>query len=231
MGLLFEDLEGSKCQEDVIASIGESAHPIRSVSLRLAASLQRYVRVYVNAVSAFDSRVKIRTGPSAGSWRCYGDQTLCDSATHKQPILLGIDEFSISLKRLRDRDAGAQQVDSFSSWLRGGIQRSTGASLVLTVSGSIGFESLGQPEVALWDCDDLDRRLSATSDNESGENALWRRWSSLLRTHALIAGKRHPTGIEMFQSACAVFRRRKRNDLERGGKDRVCFDRVWCSGA
>ena len=141
-GLLFADVEGATCQEDVIASIAEAAHPIRPVSSRLATSLQRLVRVNVDEVSAFDFRVKIRAGLSAGSWRRYGEQLLSDCAAHKQPILLVIDELPIFLKRLRDRDAGAQQVESFLSWLRGVIQRFTGTSLVLIVSGSIGLEPL-----------------------------------------------------------------------------------------
>ena len=141
---LFTDVEGATCAEDVIADIAEAVHPVRPVSSRLATTMKRLFTEKVEEVSAFDFRIKIRAGLSAGTWRRYGEQLIGDCAAYEKPVLLVIDELPIFLKRMLGQDDGARRVDEFLSWLRGVVQGLDTGSLVLIVSGSIGLKPLVQ---------------------------------------------------------------------------------------
>ena len=141
---LFTDVEGAACAEDVIANLAEAVHPVRSVSLRFATTMQRWFKENVEEVGALDFRIKIRAGLNAGNWRRYGEQLIRDCAAHEQPVLLVIDELPIFLKRILGQDDGAQRVDAFLSWLREVVQGLDTGSLVLILSGSIGLKPLVQ---------------------------------------------------------------------------------------
>ena len=139
---LFTDIEGATCAEDVIADMAQAVHPVRTISLRFAAAMQRWVSNNVEEISASDFHVKIRAGLNAGSWRRYGEKLLSDCAAQDKPVLLVIDELPIFLKRMLRGDDGKQRVDEFLSWLRGALQALGNDSPVLIVSGSIGLQPL-----------------------------------------------------------------------------------------
>ena len=139
---LFADVEGATCAEDVIADIAQAAHPVRPISSRFAAGMQRWFSEKVEEISALDFRVRIRAGLGDGNWRRHGEQLIRDCAAHDQPVLLVIDELPIFLKRILRDNAGARRVDEFLSWLRSVLQGLGGRSPVLIVSGSIGLEPL-----------------------------------------------------------------------------------------
>ena len=107
---LFADVEGADCPEDLVAAIAEAAHPIRSISARVAAAMQRFFAENVEEISAQEFRLKIRAGLNAGSWQHYGDQLFRECAGDK-PVLLAIDELPIFLKRLHRDDGNARRVD------------------------------------------------------------------------------------------------------------------------
>ena len=148
--LLFIDVEGATCAEDVIADIAQAVHPIRPIGTRVATRLGRFIGLRwftenVEEVSALKFRMKIRAGLTAGNWRRHGEQLIRDCATHDHPILLVIDELPIFLKRvLHKHDDGARRVDEFLSWLRGVLQGIDANYPVLIVSGSIGLAPLVQ---------------------------------------------------------------------------------------
>lgn len=56
---LFADVEGADCPEDLVAAIAEAAHPIRSISARVAAAMQRFFAENVEEISAQEFRLKI----------------------------------------------------------------------------------------------------------------------------------------------------------------------------
>ena len=66
---LFTDINGATCAEDVVASVAEAVHLIRSVSSRFVTAVRRCINEGVEEVSALDFRVKIRAELNAGSWR------------------------------------------------------------------------------------------------------------------------------------------------------------------
>ena len=144
--LLFADVEGATCPEDVIADIAEAAHPIRSISSRFVATMGRLVKENVEEVgagiSSQDFRVKIRAGLDAGTWRRHGERLIRECSGHDKPVLLVIDEPPIFLKRMLREDGGGWRVEEFLSWLRGAFQKLEGGSPVLIVSGSIGLAPL-----------------------------------------------------------------------------------------
>ena len=69
---LFSDVEGATCAKDVVASVAEAVHPVRSNSSRIATGMRRWLSESVGEVSALELRVKIRAGLIAGSWRTFG---------------------------------------------------------------------------------------------------------------------------------------------------------------
>lgn len=141
---LFADVEGATCAEDVIAAVAEAAHPVRPISSRLGAAVQRWIREQVEEISASDFRVKFRGALDPGTWRIHGAQLISYCAAHDKKVLLVIDELPIFLKRmLRDDGGDMRRVDEFLSWLRAETQGLRG-SPVLIVSGSIGLGPLVQ---------------------------------------------------------------------------------------
>ena len=139
--VLFTDVEGATCAEDVIADIAQALHPVAS---RVATGL-RWFTENVEEVSALEFRRKIRAGLNAGNWRRRGEQLIRECALRGQRVLLVIDELPILLKRILDRDGdGSRRVDEFLSWLRGAMQAIDAGSPVLIVSGSIGLAPLVQ---------------------------------------------------------------------------------------
>ena len=140
---LFTDVEGATSPEDAIADIAAAAHPIRSISSRIAETMGRWVGENVDEISASEFRVKIRAGMS-GSWRHHGTRLIEHLAEHPAPVLLVIDELPILLMRLLREDGGRGRVDEFLSWLRSAFQRVGDRSPVLVVSGSIGLAPLVQ---------------------------------------------------------------------------------------
>ena len=142
--LLFTDVEGATCPEDLIAEIAKAVHPIRAISSRFATTMQRWLSANIEEVSALDFSVKIRAGLDAASWRRYGEQLIRDCAEHERSVLLVIDELPIFLKRMLRDDGHMRRVDQFLSWLRGVLQSIDDGSLVLIVSGSIGLRPLVQ---------------------------------------------------------------------------------------
>ncbi len=139
---LFADVEGATCPEDVIAEIAQAAHPVRSISSRLASAMGRWFTDNIEEINAIEFGVNIRAGLDAGSWRRHGERLLRDCAEHNKPVLLVIDELPIFLKRMLHNDGDARRVDEFMSWLRGVLQSLGDASPVLILSGSIGLEPL-----------------------------------------------------------------------------------------
>lgn len=139
--VLFTDVEGATCAEDVIAEIAQAIHPIQAISSRLAA-MMRLISVSPEEITPFDFRLRIRAGLDAGNWRRYGERLIRDCAEHGQPVLLVIDELPIFLKRMLQNDSAARRVDDFLSWLRSVLQAVEGGSLSLIVSGSIGLGPL-----------------------------------------------------------------------------------------
>jgi hypothetical protein len=107
---LVADVEGADCPEDLVAAIAEAAHPIRSISARVAAAMQRFFAENVEEISAQEFRLKIRAGLNAGSWQHYGDRLFRECADDK-PVLLAIDELPIFLKRLHRDDGNIRRVD------------------------------------------------------------------------------------------------------------------------
>ncbi len=140
---LFADVEGADCPEDLVAALAEATHPIRSISSRVAAAMQRLFAENVEEISAHEFRLKFRAGLDAGSWRHYGDQLFRECADD-EPVLLAIDELPIFLKRLHRRDGNARRVDDVLSWLRRVVQQLGERSPVLITSGSIGLEPFVQ---------------------------------------------------------------------------------------
>ena len=149
-GFIPADVQGATCPEDVIASIAEKAHPIRSIARRFAATIQRWMGDTIEEVSAYDFRVRIRSGLNAANWRRHGEHLLHECAHHEKPVLLVIDELPIFLNRMLKEDGNALRVDEFLSWFRGVLQDLGDGSLVLIISGSIGLrplvERLGIPD-------------------------------------------------------------------------------------
>ncbi len=149
-GFVPADVQGATCPEDVIAGIAEKAHPIRSIARRFATSMQRWMGDRIEEVSAYDFRVRIRSGLDAANWRRHGEHLLHDCAHHDKPVLLVIDELPIFLNRVLKEDGNALRVDEFLSWFRGVLQDLGDGSLVLIISGSIGLrplvERLGIPD-------------------------------------------------------------------------------------
>ena len=139
---LFTDVEGATCAADVVARVAEAAHPVRSISSRLATGMRRWFRESVEEVSAFDFGMKIRAGLNGGSWRTFGEKLLRECATYDKPVLLVLDELPIFLNRVLRESGGERRVDEFLSWLRGALQAVGGGSLSLIVSGSIGLGPL-----------------------------------------------------------------------------------------
>ncbi len=144
------DVQGATCPEDVIASIAEKVHPIRSIARRFASTMQRWMGDRIEEVSAYDFRVRIRSGLDAVNWRRHGEHLLHDCAHHENPVLLVIDELPIFLNRMLKEDGSSLRVDEFLSWFRGVLQALGDGSLVLIISGSIGLrplvERLGIPD-------------------------------------------------------------------------------------
>ncbi len=140
---LFADVEGADCPEDLVATIAEAAHPIRSISGRVAAAMQRFFAENVEEISAHEFRLKIRAGLSAGSWQHYGAQLFRECADDK-PVLLAVDELPIFLKRLHRDDGNARRVDDLLSWMRGVVETLGERAPVLITSGSIGLEPFVQ---------------------------------------------------------------------------------------
>ena len=147
---LFADIEGATSAEDVVASVAEAVHPVRSISSRFATGMRRWFSGSVEEISALDFRVKIRGGLDEGSWRTFGQKLFGECAAHDKPVLLVLDELPIFLKRMLGEPGGERRVDEFLSWLRGALQAVDGGSLSLIVSGSIGLrplvERLGIPD-------------------------------------------------------------------------------------
>ncbi len=139
---LFTDIEGATCAEDVVASVAEAVHPVRSISSQIATGMRRWFSESIEEVSALEFRVKIRAGLNAGSWRTFGEKLLGECAEHDKPVLLVLDELPIFLKRMMGEPGGERRVDEFLSWLRGGLQAVGDGSLSLIVSGSIGLRPL-----------------------------------------------------------------------------------------
>ena len=139
---LFTDVEGATCAEDVIASLAEAVHPVRSISSRMATRMRRWIRENIEEISAIDFKVKIREGLGAGSWKTFGEKLLSECALHDKPVLLVVDELPIFLKRMLREPGGERRIDEFLSWLRGALQTVGGGSLSLIVSGSIGLPPL-----------------------------------------------------------------------------------------
>ena len=139
---LFTDIEGATCAEDVVASVAEAVHPVRSISSRIVTGMRRWISESVEEVSALDFGVKIRAGLNEGSWRTFGKKLLGECATHDKPVLLVLDELPIFLKRMLREPGGERRIDEFLSWLRGALQAVGGGSLSLIVSGSIGLRPL-----------------------------------------------------------------------------------------
>ena len=139
---LFVDVEGATCAEDAIAYLARAVHPVRSVALRFASDMKRWVSENIDEISAFDFGVKIRAGLDAGSWRHHGETLFRVCAAQEQPVLLVIDELPIFLKRMFHNDGHSRRADEFLSWLRGVLQALGDDAPVLVVSGSIGLEPL-----------------------------------------------------------------------------------------
>ena len=147
---IFADIEGATCAEDVVASVAEAVHPVRSISSRIATGMRRWLSESVEEISALDFRVKIRAGLNEGSWRTFGEKLFAECAAHDEPVMLVLDELPIFLKRMLGDPEGERRVDEFLSWLRGALQAAGGGSLSLIVSGSIGLrplvDRLGMPD-------------------------------------------------------------------------------------
>ncbi len=139
---VFADIEGATCTEDVVASVAEAVHPVRSISSRIATGMRRWLSESVEEISALDFRVKIRAGLDEGSWRTFGERLFRECAAHDEPVMLVLDELPIFLKRMLGDPEGERRVDEFLSWLRGAQQAVDGGSLSLIVSGSIGLRPL-----------------------------------------------------------------------------------------
>ena len=75
-GFIPADVQGATCPEDVIASIAEKAHPIRSIARRFATAMHRWVEDRIEEVSAYDFRIRIRSGLDAANWRRHGEHLL-----------------------------------------------------------------------------------------------------------------------------------------------------------
>ena len=177
---LFADIEGATSAEDVVASVAEAVHPVRSISSRVATGMRRWFSESVEEIGAHEFRVKIRAGLNEGSWRTFGERLFGECAAHERPVMLVLDELPIFLKRMLGEPEGERRVDEFLSWLRGTLQAVGDGSLSLIVSGSIGLRPLvrrlGIPDrinyldsvrVGPWDREtsvDCFRRLAASHD-------------------------------------------------------------------
>ena len=139
---LFVDIESATSEEDVIADIARSMHPVRPLKDRAFNVVRNWFEGHVDEFGALEFRVKFRAGLNSGNWRHYGEDLLGTCAGSHQRVLLVIDELPIFLKRLLANAGGRGRAESFLSWLRGGIQRLTGDSPVLLISGSIGLQPL-----------------------------------------------------------------------------------------
>lgn len=139
---LFVDIESATSEEDVIADIARSMHPVRPLKDRAFNVVRNWFEGHVDELGALEFRVKFRAGLNSGNWRHYGEDLLGTCAGSNQRVLLVIDELPIFLKRLLANAGGRGRAESFLSWLRGGIQRLTGDSPVLVISGSIGLQPL-----------------------------------------------------------------------------------------
>ena len=140
--VLFVDIEGATCAEDVVADIAESAHRYRSIASRFTVGIRRWLGDRLEEVGAPQFRIKVRAGLDPGSWKRYGERLLRDCSGQDRPVLLAIDELPIFLSRLLRRDGNATRVDEFLSWLRTIVQRLGRRGPVVVVSGSIGLEPL-----------------------------------------------------------------------------------------
>ena len=177
---LFTDIEGATSAEDVVASVAEAVHPVRSISSRVATGMRRWFSESVEEIAAHEFRVKIRAGLNEGSWRTFGERLFGECAAHDGPVMLVLDELPIFLKRMLGEPEGERRVDEFLSWLRGALQAVGDGSLSLIVSGSIGLRPLvrrlGIPDrinyldsvrIGPWDREtsvDCFRRLAASHD-------------------------------------------------------------------
>ena len=66
--------------------------------------------------------------------------------------------------------------------------------------------AVGRAEDALHTSDDLDRLFGAAiADDPDGAVSFWQWQAKWMRTHALLAQKKQPAAMSVFQSVCAMF--------------------------
>lgn len=141
---LFADVEAATSAEDAIDALAEAVRAVQPLAKQLISTAKRVLHENVEELSLHDFGVKFREGVNEGIWRRYGEELLADCAGHPQPVLLVIDELPIFLKHMLQYDNGRQRVDEFLRWLRSVLQRLTGQSLAVIISGSIGLQPLTQ---------------------------------------------------------------------------------------
>ena len=139
---LFVDVESANSEEDVVADIARSMHPIRPLRDRAFNAVRNWFVGHVDEIGGLEFRVKFRAGLNSGNWRHHGENLLGTCAGSGKRVLLVIDELPIFLKRLLRDAGGRDRADIFLSWLRGCVQNLGSESPVLLISGSIGLQPL-----------------------------------------------------------------------------------------
>lgn len=139
---LFVDVESANSEEDVVADIARSMHPIRPLRDRAFNAVRNWFVGHVDEIGAREFRVKFRAGLNSGNWRHHGENLLVTCVGSGKRVLLVIDELPIFLKRLLRDAGGRDRADIFLSWLRGCVQNLGPESPVLLISGSIGLQPL-----------------------------------------------------------------------------------------
>ena len=141
---LFVDVEGATCSEDAISYIAQAAYQYRAFAARFLDGVKRWFGDNVEEISASEFGLKFRAALNSGNWRSHGEKIFGELANFENPVLLVIDEVPILLKRMLQKNGGAEQVDEFLSWLRGAIQELDSNSPVVILSGSIGLAPIVQ---------------------------------------------------------------------------------------
>ena len=146
---IFADVEHAASPEDAISELARGTYPVRSITSRIVAGLDRRILENVEELGAADFRIKFRAELNSGNWQRLGYNLISACAKHKQPVLLVIDELPIFLSRLSANPDGTRQVDEFLSWMRHAFQTINNCPVAI-LAGSIGLlplvERLGLPD-------------------------------------------------------------------------------------
>ena len=147
---LFVDLEGVDTPADAVAEIGFAARSISSAWEHIRSGFANFLQGVGNrieAVEAYDVKVRLRSGIDSGTWPRRGDEVFAGLAAGEKPVVLAIDELPILVNRLlKGHDyqitpERREATDLFLSWLRRNAQTHRG-KVCLIISGSVGLEPI-----------------------------------------------------------------------------------------